>query len=68
MFTLIEVVPLVTAIVASWATGQTGVAAPWRVAVCGLGIVVASYLHLFAVLFVAGWVRSVRSQSRGEKR
>src|SRR5262245_27441380 len=57
VFPLIELLPLLVAAVLSWISSQQGILAPKQLLALGGILVMSSYLHLFAVLFIAGFVR-----------
>src|SRR5260370_6920055 len=54
IFQLIEIVPILLASLLSFMISQTGILAPQKIIIYGIGAVLISYIHMLVVLFVAG--------------
>jgi hypothetical protein len=61
IFPLIELIPLVFAVIISWAIGLTGWFSPKNLGVAGFVLIALSYFHFVVVLMVAGYIRSRRN-------
>ena len=65
VFVLFDVGLLVLAVMASALAGKQGLLGPWRLALYGLGTIVASYVHLGVVLLVLGYTMGLFREKKG---
>jgi hypothetical protein len=67
-FPLIEIIPLFVATALSWFSSQEGLLAPKWILIYGVGAITTSYIHLFAVIFLDGFIMFGGSKKKKERK